>query len=85
MSKSNHEIITLAAKQKNFPYNGNNLHTYGEWLQLGYVPTKGQRAFIKTRLWSTGINKRLKPAALFKDDQVVRITPRQSKKEVSLC
>jgi hypothetical protein len=81
----NHEIITQAASQKNFIYNGNNLHTYGEWLQLGYVPTKGQRAFIKTRLWSTGINKRLKSVALFRDDQVVKITPKTSKRKLVLC
>jgi len=73
MSKSNTEIITLAARQKNFNYTGDNLFTFAEWSAMGYKINKGQRAFIQVRLWSSGVNKRLKPESLFKVDQVTKL------------
>lgn len=71
--KTNAEIITALASQKNFTYTGDNLYTYAEWLQMGYAVTRGQKAFIKTRLWSKGNNKRLIPASLFTFEQVTKI------------
>lgn len=72
MLKSNVEIITLAASQKGFNYTGDNLFTFDEWSAMGYKINKGAKAFITTRLWSSGINKRLKPKSLFRTDQVTK-------------
>lgn len=72
-SKSNVEIIALEASKKNFNYTGDNLFTYKEWEDLGYAVKQGQRAFIKTRLWSLGLNKRMIPASLFTINQVVKV------------
>ena len=71
--KTNAEIITALASQKNFNYTGDNLHTFPEWKEQGYIPMRGQKAFIKTRLWSKGNNKRLIPASLFTFEQVTKI------------
>lgn len=71
---SNHDIITQEALRKGYNYNGSNIHTWAEWSDLGYVPAKGQRAFIKTRLWTKGVNKRKVLVGLFTIDQVVGIT-----------
>ena len=73
MPKSNVEIIASAAIQKGFNYTGDNLFTYKEWEDLGYAVKQGQRAFIKTRLWSLGLNRRMIPASLFTSNQVVRV------------
>lgn len=71
---SNTEIITLEASKKGFSYNGNNIHTYKEWSDLGYQVKYGQRAFIKTRLWSQGLNRRKILVGLFTSDQIVKAT-----------
>jgi len=70
---SNQEIINQEVIKKGFEYTGDNLYTYGQWMQKGYNVKRGERAFIKTRLWSTGENKRLKPSSLFKFDQVLKV------------
>ena len=67
---SNLEIINHEASKKGFIYTGDNLHTFAEWKALGRSVIKGQKAFIKTRLWSLGENKRLRTAILFRRDQV---------------
>lgn len=69
---TNQEIITIEAFQKGFNYTGDNLYTFVEWHEQGYSIVKGQKAFITTRLWSKGINKRLRVMYLFKHDQVIR-------------
>ena len=67
---SNLEIINQEASKKGFVYTGDNLFTFPEWHSQGYSIIKGQRAFITTKLWSNGINKRLKTAIMFRADQV---------------
>lgn len=69
----NLEIIASEALKKNFNFTGDNLHTFAEWKSKGYHIIKGQKAFIKCRTWSEGINKRLTPSVLFTDRQVLRI------------
>jgi hypothetical protein len=71
--KANQEIISIAASLKGFKYNEENLLTYPEWLKRGYRVKRGQHAFIKTRLWTLGDNRRFIPASLFKIDQVEKI------------
>ena len=71
---SNLEIINQEASQKGFIYTGDNLYTYGQWLKLGYHVIRGQKAFIRARLWSTGENKRLKQSFLFTDTQVLKLS-----------
>ena len=48
---SNLEIITNESMLRNFPFDGENLFTFNEWKQRGYSVQKGQKAFIKTKLW----------------------------------
>lgn len=48
---SNQEIISNESMLKNFPYDGSNLLTFGEWKKKGYVPRKGEKAFLSTKLW----------------------------------
>lgn len=73
MRLTNKEIIALEATKKGFDYTGNNLHTFVEWKDQGYTVIRGQRAYIKTRLWTQGINKRLIPNQLFRVDQVTKV------------
>jgi len=69
----NHQIITQEAMLKGFNYNGNNLHTYEGWRQEGYMVKRGQKAFIKTHLFTQGKNRRKVLEYLFTDKQVVKI------------
>lgn len=71
--RTNEQIIEELASQKGYIYTGNNLHTFAEWKEKGYIPIRGQKAFIKCRLWSKGKNRRLIPSALFTREQVTRI------------
>ena len=71
---SNLEIINHEASKKGFVLTGNNLHTFTEWKAQGMSVKKGQKAFISTRLWSSGENRRLVPAYLFKDTQVLCVS-----------
>lgn len=71
---SNQEIILSESLKKNFIYTGDNLHTYPEWMSLGYSVKRGQKAYIKVRIWSLGINKRKIPANFFTLDQVLKIS-----------
>lgn len=75
--KSNQEIISIVADFKGFKYNRENLHTYPEWLQKGYRVKRGEHAFIKTRLWTLGTNKRFILASLFRVDQVEKVNKNQ--------
>jgi len=68
----NHEIITQAAAKKGFTYDGNNLHTFAEWERKGFSVKNGEKAFIKTKIWSTGINTRLIPCCLYTNNQVIK-------------
>jgi len=71
---SNAEIITLEANKRGYNYNGSNIKTYGEWLKLGHQVKQGQRAFIKTYLWNSGVNRRKTLQGLFTLEQVTKIT-----------
>ena len=70
---SNAEIITLEANKKGYDYNGSNIKTYGEWLYSGHQVKQGQRAFIKTYLWTNGVNRRKTLQGLFTLEQVTKI------------
>lgn len=69
---TNTEIITQEANIMGYNYNGSNIHTYAEWLRLGYQVKQGQKAFIKTYLWNSGVNKKTLQG-LFTVDQVVKV------------
>ena len=82
---SNSEIIQTEAILKGFQYTGYNLYTFQEWKKRGYSVKKGEKTFIKTRLWRkiTNTNKKtgekeskiiLVTACLFNDKQVEKIT-----------
>ena len=71
--KSNHDIILREANQKGFNYTGDNLFTFVQWRKRGYIVVRGQKAFIKLRLWTYGDNKRLLPAQLFTREQVTKL------------
>jgi len=71
---SNLEIILSESLKKNFTYTGDNLHTYGEWLAKGMHVIKGQKSFIKTRIWSSGVNRRKIPGNFFTIDQVLKMS-----------
>lgn len=73
VQKLNAEIIAEAAKLKGFNYDGNNLHTYREWIDMGYAIVRGQKAYLHCRLWTLGKNRRKVPASLFSLDQVVKM------------
>jgi hypothetical protein len=70
---SNHKIIAQEASKRGYNYNGLNLDTYYNWVKRGYQVKLGQKAFIKTRLWSQGINKRKILVSLFNIEQVLEI------------
>jgi hypothetical protein len=74
---ANKEIISITASFKNFHYNGENLFTYPEWLQKGYRVKRGQHAFIKTRLWTLGKNRRFVLVSLFTANQVEKTNKNQ--------
>ena len=71
---SNQEIIVVEASKKGYNYNGSNIYTYPEWLNSGYQVKQGQRAFIKTYLWTNGVNRRKTLQGLFTIEQVTKIT-----------
>ena len=71
---SNAEIITLEANKKGYEYNGSNIKTYGEWLKVGHQVKQGQRAFVKTYLWTSGVNKRKTLQGLFTLEQVTLVS-----------
>jgi hypothetical protein len=71
--KANAEIIATEANQRGFIYTGGNLFTYEEWLKRGHVVMRGQRAFIRVYLWTSGINKRKVIKGLFTVDQVQKV------------
>jgi len=71
---SNQEIITLEANKKGYNYNGSNIYTYPEWSKRGYKPMKGQRAFVKTYLWTNGVNRRKTLQGLFTLEQVTLVS-----------
>jgi hypothetical protein len=54
---SNLEIVSSESMLRNFPYNGENLFTFKEWLNRGMIVQKGEKAFIKTKLWQKTIKK----------------------------
>jgi len=70
IQKANQEIITQEAMFKGFEYNGNNLDTFEGWRSKGYVVRRGQKAFIKTHLFTQGKNRRKILEYLFTDKQV---------------
>lgn len=93
--KTNKELIqeVIELQGINFNYDGTNLKTFAEWRKCGYVVQKGQKAFIKVKLW-TPIKKKekdkkgneievtkfyLKMAALFTRDQVKPLEKKQEK------
>ena len=71
---SNAEIIALEANKKGYEYNGSNIKTYGEWLKVGHQVKQGQRAFVKTYLWTSGVNKRKTLQGLFTLEQVTLVS-----------
>lgn len=73
----NRAIIAQEAALRGFNYNGNNLHTYEGWRQEGYMVKRGQKAFIKTHLWTQGKNRRKVLEYLFTDKQVVKVNVSQ--------
>jgi hypothetical protein len=70
---TNAEIIALEANKRGYNYNGSNIHTYKEWLDLGHQVKQGQTAFIKTYLWNSGTNRRKILQGLFTIEQVVKV------------
>jgi hypothetical protein len=73
----NRQIIDQEADIRGFNYNGDNLHTYAEWAERGYMVKRGQKAFIKTHLWTQGKNRRKVLEYLFTDKQVVKVNVNQ--------
>jgi len=72
---TNTQIIAQATQKQNFDYTGDNLFTYPEWLKMGYRPARGQRAFIKTYLWTLSSENRKKTlVGLFARDQVQKVS-----------
>jgi GH15 family glucan-1,4-alpha-glucosidase len=69
----NRAIIAQEAFLKGFNYNGDNLDTYEGWETKGYAVKLGQKAFIKTHLWTKGKNRRKILEYLFTDKQVVKV------------
>jgi len=70
IQKANQEIISQEAFMKGFNYDGNNLDTFEGWRSKGYVVRRGQKAFIKTHLFTYGKNRRKILEYLFTDKQV---------------
>jgi len=73
IQKANQEIITQEATFKGYNYDGNNLNTFEGWREKGYVVKRGQKAFIKTHLFTQGKNRRKILEYLFTDKQVEKI------------
>jgi len=73
IQKANQEIIAQEALMKGFHYNGNNLNTFEGWRAKDYVVKRGQKAFIKTHLFTYGKNRRKVLEYLFTDKQVEKI------------
>lgn len=48
---TNKEIIFNECLLKGYPYNGENLFTFQEWRQRGYTVKRGEKAFLKCKLW----------------------------------
>ena len=57
MLTGNREILEMECMLKGFQYDGENLFTYNEWKQRGYQVKKGEKCFIKTKLWKALKNK----------------------------
>ena len=70
---ANREIITQEALMKGFKYDDNNLDTFDGWEEKGYYPRRGQKAYIRTHLWTKGKNRRKILEYLFRYDQVEKI------------
>lgn len=73
MRQTNEQIIALEASKKNYTYNGSNIDTYPNWVKRGYQVKLNQKAFIKTHLWTSGVNKRKTLQGLFTIDQVTKV------------
>jgi len=71
--KFNQEIIAQEAILKGFNYTGDNLHTFAQWRTKGCMVRKGQKAFIKTHLFTLGKNRRKVLEYLFTDKQVEKV------------
>jgi len=69
IQKANREIIVQEALFKGFEYTGNNLDTFEGWRTKGYVVKRGQKAFIKTHLFTLGKNRWKILEYLFTDKQ----------------
>jgi hypothetical protein len=69
----NREIIAQEAFLRGFNYTGDNLHTYEGWKQKGYMVKRGQKAFIKTHLFTNGKNRRKVLEYLFTSSQVTKV------------
>jgi len=54
---TNAELIAQAAKKQNFDYTGDNLFTYPEWKKRGYQVKKGEKTFLRVRIWGE-VNKK---------------------------
>jgi len=72
MKLTNAEIIAIEASKRGYSYNGSNIKTYGEWLKLGCQVKQGQKAFIMTYLWNSGMNRKTLQG-LFTVEQVTKI------------
>jgi len=77
IQKANQEIIAQEALFKGFNYNSDNLDTFEGWRAKGYVVKRGQKAFIKTHLWTMGKNRRKILEYLFTNEQVEKLTRRE--------
>lgn len=53
MVVTNKELLELACMELDFMYDGENLFTYNEWKKRGYQVKKGEKCFIKTKLWKS--------------------------------
>lgn len=70
IQNTNREIIAQEALFKGFEYDGNNLNTFEGWRTRGYTVKRGQKAFIKTHLFTLGKNRRKILEYLFTNEQV---------------
>ena len=77
---TNQEILLMESNLRGFEYDGENLHTYAEWKSRGKQVKKGEKAFLKCKLWKYTKSKDkegnelkkcyLVNASLFTDEQV---------------
>ena len=58
MATTNKELLKLACMEVGYLYDGENLFTYNEWKKRGYQVKKGEKCFLKTRLWKTVPHKK---------------------------